>query len=195
MEQVLYFGDNLWHLREEIRDESVDLIYLDPPFNSKTQYNVFFKTPEGKASEAQAEAFRDTWSWTKEAELAFDEIVKGGGPIVPIIGSFRQFLRETDLMAYLVMMTSRLLELRRVLKPTGSIYLHCDPTASHYLKIIMDGIFGARNFQNEISWKRSSAHSDIKHPTRHIQDCRLLQWRICRREFAQVCQRQLNCLS
>jgi site-specific DNA-methyltransferase (adenine-specific) len=165
----LYFGDNLWHLAEHVDDESVDLVYLDPPFNSEAQYNVFFKTPEGGASEAQAEAFRDTWSWTSETELAFDELVRGGSKAVPVIGALRQYLKESDLMAYLVMMTSRLIHLHRALKPTGTLYLHCDPTASHYLKLVLDGIFGPASFKNEVSWKRSQPKS---HATRNFSNCR-----------------------
>ncbi len=151
----LYFGDNSWHLAESINDDSIDLVYLDPPFNSQAQYNVFFKTPEGEAAQAQAEAFRDTWTWTIETEAQFAAIVQSGGPIVPVIGALRHYLKEADLMAYLVMITTRLMHLHRALRETGTIYLHCDPTASHYLKLIMDGIFGPANFRNEISWKRS----------------------------------------
>jgi site-specific DNA-methyltransferase (adenine-specific) len=165
----LYFGDNLWNLRENVADESVDLVYLDPPFNSQAQYNVFFKTPEGEASEAQAEAFRDTWTWTHETELAFDELVRGGSKAVPVIGALRQYLKESDLMAYLVMMTTRLIHLHRALKSTGTLYLHCDPTASHYLKLVLDGIFGPPSFKNEISWKRSQPKS---HATRNFSNCR-----------------------
>lgn len=165
----LYFGDNAWHLAESIDDSSVDLVYLDPPFNSQAQYNVFFKTPEGDAAQAQAEAFRDTWSWTHETELQFSEIIKSGMPVVAVIGALRQYLKESDLMAYLVMMTTRLIHLHRVLSETGTIYLHCDTTASHYLKLIMDGIFGPTNFRNEISWRRSQPKS---HATRNFSNCR-----------------------
>ncbi|MEX2167421.1 MAG: DNA methyltransferase [Methyloceanibacter sp.] len=164
----LYFGDNLWHLGE-MSDESVDLIYLDPPFNSQAQYNVFFRTPEGEASEAQAEAFRDTWTWDDDTELAFDEIIRSGGAAVPVIDALRSYLKESDLMAYLVMMTSRLTHLHRVLRPTGTIYLHCDPTASHYLKLVMDGIFGPGRFRNEISWRRSQPKG---HATRNFSNAR-----------------------
>ncbi|MCW5696614.1 MAG: restriction endonuclease [Bauldia sp.] len=166
---TLYFGDNLWHLQENISDESVDLVYLDPPFNSNAQYNVFFKTPEGEASEAQAEAFKDAWTWTGDAELAFDEIIRSGGAVVPVLDALRRYLKESDLMAYLVMMTSRLIELHRSLKPTGTIYLHCDPTASHYLKLVMDGIFGPARYRNEISWRRSQPKG---HATRNFSNAR-----------------------
>jgi site-specific DNA-methyltransferase (adenine-specific) len=171
---TLFFGDNLWHLKEHIADESIDLVYLDPPFNSQAHYGVFFKTPEGEASEAQAEAFRDAWTWTKETELAFDQIVQSGSAAVPVLDALRQYLREADLMAYLVMMTGRLIELRRVLKSTGSLFLHCDPTASHYLKLVMDGIFEPTNFRNEIIWHRTPRKSLMKRwlPTNH--DCILV---------------------
>jgi DNA modification methylase len=161
---VLYYGDNLDILRNHIPDESVDLIYLDPPFNSNATYNVLFKEPGGESSEAQISAFEDTWHWGIESERALQEIaqsdiasneVKEFMSVLPkLVG------RRTDMAAYLTMMCVRLLELRRVLKDTGSIYLHCDPTASHYLKLLMDTIFGARQFRNEITWKRTSAHND-----------------------------------
>lgn len=157
----LYFGDNLDILREHIADESVDLIYLDPPFNSKKNYNIIFKSPKGHESEAQITAFEDTWSWGAQAEREYNELLaQPNTNVTEMIISLRRFLKESDLMAYLVMMANRLLELHRALKPTGSLYLHCDPTASHYLKIILDSIFGVENYQNEIVWKRTSAHSD-----------------------------------
>ena len=153
---ALYFGDNLHVLREEIRDESVDLIYLDPPFNSKRDYNVFLKTPKGHESDAQITAFEDSWHWGEQAEREFSELLRQQNTdVAEMIQSLRRFLKESDMMAYLVMMANRLLELHRVLKPTGSLYLHCDPTASHYLKIVMDAIFGAENYANEIIWKRA----------------------------------------
>lgn len=159
----LYFGDNLDILRTEIKQDSVDLIYLDPPFNSNANYNVLFKTPKGHDSRDQITAFEDTWHWGEHAEREFGEIVhQGNTDVAEMMQALRRFLGENDVMAYLTMMANRLLELHRVLKPTGSLFLHCDPTASHYLKIVLDGVFGARNFRNEISWKRSSAHSDTK---------------------------------
>ncbi|MBF0345987.1 MAG: site-specific DNA-methyltransferase [Nitrospirae bacterium] len=140
-------------LREHIADESVDLIYLDPPFNSKADYNLLFKEPAGSSSEAQITAFEDAWHWTQETESAFQEIVGTNlSNVANMMLSFRQFVGMNDMMAYLTMMCVRLIELRRVLKDTGSIYLHCDPTASHYLKILMDTIFGKSNFRNEIVW-------------------------------------------
>lgn len=161
MTNHLYYGDNLRVLRDSIRDESVDLIYLDPPFNSNASYNVLFKGPQGNESAAQIEAFDDTWHWTDSAEEAFGEVLRSGnGNAAEMLRAMRSFLGENDMMAYLAMMAVRLLELHRVLKPTGSLYLHCDPTASHYLKILLDAVFGARNFRNEVIWKRTSSHND-----------------------------------
>ncbi len=163
MTNTLYYGDNLTILREQVKDETVDLVYLDPPFNSNASYNVLFKAPDGHDSHAQMEAFGDTWHWTDAAELAFDEVMKyGNSDVAEMLRAMRSFLKENDMMAYLTMMAVRLLELHRTLKPTGSLYLHCDPTASHYLKILLDAVFGKKNFCNEISWRRSSAHSDAK---------------------------------
>jgi len=156
----LYYGDNLHVLRDHIADEFVDLIYLDPPFNSKRDYNLLFKSPKGHESEAQITAFEDSWHWGEQAEREFDELVHSPNTDVSeLMQSLRRFLGENDMMAYLTMMANRLLELHRVLKPTGSLYLHCDPTASHYLKIVLDGVFGKTNFRSEIIWKRTSAHS------------------------------------
>ena len=166
MTNTLYYGDNLDILRQHLPDESVDLVYLDPPFNSNANYNVLFKEQSGEASPAQIRAFTDTWEWTQEAVRTYEqEIITN--PSVPanvkdMISAFRQFVGGNAMMAYLVMMAPRLVELRRVLKPTGSIYLHCDPTASHYLKLLMDTIFGKENFRTEIVWKRTSAHSDTR---------------------------------
>jgi site-specific DNA-methyltransferase (adenine-specific) len=157
----LYYGDNLSILREHIADASVDLVYLDPPFNSNATYNVLFKAPDGVQSQAQIEAFDDTWHWTGSAENAYWEVLHGqNSDAALMLESMRKFLGENDMMAYLAMMAVRLIELHRVLKPTGSLYLHCDPTASHYLKILLDAVFGARNFRSEIVWKRTSGHSD-----------------------------------
>nr|AMK59516.1 DNA methylase N-4/N-6 [uncultured bacterium UPO68_UPO87] len=154
----LFYGDNLEILRNSIADESVDLVYLDPPFNSNASYNVLFKAPDGHESHAQMEAFDDTWHWTDSAERAFDEVIHSGNTdAAEMLRAMRSFLKENDMMAYLAMMAVRLIELQRVLKKTGSIYLHCDPTASHYLKILMDAIFGPTNFGNEIVWKRQNS--------------------------------------
>ena len=159
----LYYGDNLSVLRNDIASESVDLVYLDPPFNSKATYNVLFRGKSGEKSQAQIEAFEDTWHWGDEAERAFDEVMhSGNADAAELMRAFRIVLKENDMMAYLCMMGVRLVELHRVLKPTGSVYLHCDPTASHYLKLLMDAVFGANRFLNEITWRRSSAHSDSK---------------------------------
>ncbi|MBL0422396.1 restriction endonuclease [Ramlibacter sp. AW1] len=155
----LYYGDNLEVLRESIPSESVDLVYLDPPFNSKATYNILFRTPSGAQSQAQIEAFEDTWHWNESAEQAFDDVLQSGNTsVAEMLSALRQYLKENDMMAYLTMMTVRLLELRRILKKTGSLFLHCDPTASHYLKIILDGIFGVENFRSEIIWRRTGSH-------------------------------------
>ncbi len=160
---TLFYGDNLPILREYIADESIDLVYLDPPFNSSRTYNVLFKQESGEDSEAQIAAFEDTWHWNRAAAETYHELItQAPGHVGQMIGALRSFLGENQMMAYLVMMAARLVELHRVLKPTGSLYLHCDPTASHYLKIVLDTIFGPQNFRAEIVWKRSAAHSDAK---------------------------------
>src|SRR3984893_10384223 len=170
MANSLYYGDNLLVLRESIASESADLIYLDPPFNSNASYNVLFKAPSGEGSQAQIEAFEDTWHWNESAERAFDEVVTGPHSDASImLRAMRSALGEHDMMAYLAMMAVRLIELHRVLKSTGSLYLHCDPVASHYLKVILDTIFGPEQFRNEIIWKRTSARSD-SHKWNHIHD-------------------------
>jgi len=152
---ALYYGDNLKILREHIPDESIDLIYLDPPFKSNTDYNILFKEPSGESSEAQIIAFEDTWHWGNESEKALQEIIDSpiaSPKVKDLMNLLIGFLGKNDMMAYLTMMCIRLVELRRVLKDTGSIYLHCDPTASHYLKLMMDAIFGLKYFKNEIIW-------------------------------------------
>ncbi|MDD1451727.1 site-specific DNA-methyltransferase [Sphingomonas sp. H160509] len=152
-ENHLFYGGNLAVLRKEIADESVDLIYLDPPFNSNANYGILFKEPDGKSSNAQIEAFEDTWHWNETAEDAFDQVARSGSTkAFDLLNAMRGFLGDNDMMAYLAMMAVRLLELHRVLKPTGSLYLHCDPTASHYLKLLLDAIFGKRQIANEIVW-------------------------------------------
>ncbi len=159
---VLYYGDNLKILREHIPDDSIDLIYLDPPFNSNASYNVLFKEPSGKSSEAQITAFEDTWHWGVESERTLLEI-NNSKLVSPntkdMLNLLTSSLGRNDMMAYLVMMCIRIVELRRVLKDTGSIYLHCDPTASHYIKLIMDGIFGQQCFRNEVVWQRTNSHN------------------------------------
>jgi site-specific DNA-methyltransferase (adenine-specific) len=162
MANHLYYGDNLEVLRDNIRDESVDLIYLDPPFNSNATYNVLFRGPSGDASPAQIEVFEDTWHWNNAAEKAFDQVMHGpNADVADMLRAMRSFLKDNDMMAYLTHMAVRLVELHRVLKPTGSIYLHCDPTASHYLKVLMDAVFGFANYRNEIVWKRSTSHGNV----------------------------------
>jgi DNA modification methylase len=159
----LYFGDNLDVLRSSIKGESVDLIYLDPPFNSSATYNVLFASPKGHQSHAQIEAFEDTWHWGPQAEKEFSEILsQPNTQVAEVMRALRQFLGENDMMAYLTMMANRLLELHRVLKPTGTLYLHCDPTASHYLKIVLDAVFGVTLFQAEIIWQRTATHNDAQ---------------------------------
>jgi site-specific DNA-methyltransferase (adenine-specific) len=147
---TLYYGDNLGILRRYIKDETVDLVYLDPPFKSNRDYNVLFREHNGSRSATKIKAFGDRWEWNEESARVYQEIVEGGGRVSQAMQAFRQFLGDNDMLAYLAMMAPRLVELRRVLKPTGSIYLHCDPTASHYLKMLMDAVF--RHFQNEIVW-------------------------------------------
>ena len=156
----LYFGDNLDILRNNIPDASVDLIYLDPPFNSNATYNVLFHEETGQKSAAQITAFEDTWRWSLESESAYRDVVTNApGKLPGLLQAMRSFLGENDMMAYLTMMAQRMVELHRVLKDTGSVYLHCDPTASHYLKLLMDAVFGPENWRNEIIWKRTSAHN------------------------------------
>lgn len=161
---TLYYGDCLDVLRR-LDSESVDLIYLDPPFNSKRDYNAFFASTEYKDANAQITAFEDIWHWGEQAQTEYSALLQNpnaGALGETLMPTLRSFLSESDMMAYLVMIGSRLVELRRVLKNTGSLYLHCDPTASHYLKILLDGIFGHDNFRNEIIWKRTSAHNSAK---------------------------------
>lgn len=161
----LYFGDNLGILRHQIPVESVDLIYLDPPFNSNATYNVLFAEQNGTKSGAQITAFDDTWHWGVESEAAFDELVhQGVGPkkLADLLLALRSFLGSNDMMAYITMMAVRLVEMHRVLKPNGSIFLHCDPTAGHYIRLLLDSIFGPRNFRNEIIWKRSQPKGHAK---------------------------------
>ena len=162
-DNTLFYGDNLGILQEHIADESVDLIYLDPPFNSNRSYNVLFREESGAEAQAQITAFEDTWHWNSAAEQTHHDLVTLAPEAVSrMIAALREFIGANQMMAYLVMMAARLVELHRVLKPTGSLYLHCDPTASHYLKVVLDTIFGPQNFINEIVWKRTTTHSDAK---------------------------------
>jgi site-specific DNA-methyltransferase (adenine-specific) len=159
---TLYYGDNLDILQRYIKDESVDLVYLDPPFKSDQNYNAFFQEKDGSAAASQIQAFEDTWSWNQDAEAMYRKLTEQTGKVNEVMQAFMTFLGRNDMMAYLTMMSPRLVELRRVLKPTGSLYLHCDPTASHYLKLLCDAIMGKDNFRSEIIWKRTSAHSGAK---------------------------------
>jgi len=158
----LYYGDNLDVLQRHVDDESVDLVYLDPPFNSSATYNVLFAERDGTQAASQITAFEDTWKWDQAAARAYERVVESGGRVSQAMQAFRTFLADSDMLAYLAMMAPRLIELRRVLKQTGTLYLHCDPTASHYLKVLLDGIFGPERFLNEIIWKRTSAHSSAR---------------------------------
>ncbi len=172
MTNALYYGDNLTVLRDHVPDESVDLVYLDPPFNSNASYNVLFREKSGEESPAQIKAFTDTWEWTLESQRTYENEIMLN-PATPanvkeMVSAFRQFIGSNAMMAYLVMMTPRLVELRRVLKPTGSIYLHCDPTASHYLKVLMDSIFGKEQYINEIVWKRADSKGDTGQGAKHF---------------------------
>jgi site-specific DNA-methyltransferase (adenine-specific) len=178
----LYYGDNLDILRRYINDETIDLIYLDPPFNSKATYNVLFGNKDEPDASAQIQAFEDTWHWDHTAAESFREVVESGGDLSRAMQAFRLILNDSDMLAYLSMMAPRLVELRRVLKNTGSIYLHCDPTASHYLKILMDSVFGAKNFRNDISWCYRERERDIgKYNPKH--DCILFYVKDVKSEY------------
>jgi DNA modification methylase len=159
LKNTLYYGDNLDILRRYVKDKTVDLIYLDPPFNSNANYNVLFVEKNGSKAASQIQAFTDTWTWTQESESVFAEIAMAGGRVADCLRAFRTFLGECDMLAYLVMMAPRLVELRRVMKTTASIYLHCDPAAGHYLKMLMDATFGPEGFSSETVWKRAGAHN------------------------------------
>lgn len=164
-DNTLYYGDNLDILRRYVKDASVDLVYLDPPFNSNASYNVLYAEHNGTKAASQIKAFEDTWTWDQEAAAAYQSVVELGGKPSQAMQAFRTFLGETDMLAYLAMMAPRLIELHRILKPTGSIYLHCDATASHYLKMLMDAIFGQACFQNEVIWSYRRWPS----PSNHFQ--------------------------
>ena len=177
LENHLYYGDNLDVLRRYVKDESVDLIYLDPPFNSRQDYNVLFAERDGSRSSSQIKAFEDTWEWNQEAQRTYEELVEQGGQVADVMRAFRTFLKGSDMMAYLAMMAPRLIELRRVLKVTGSIYLHCDPTASHYLKMLMDAVFGPQYFLNEIAWRRTHSHGNVSRNFGSVSDILLVYTR------------------
>ncbi|GHG41699.1 restriction endonuclease subunit M [Sinomonas cellulolyticus] len=161
----LYYGDNLDVLRQYVPNESVDLVYLDPPFNSNRNYSVIFNRNGqfDNANSAQIEAFEDTWHWTPVTQKQFDDFINSApGPSADALSAFRILLGENDAMAYLVNMAPRLLELHRVLKPTGTLFLHCDPTMSHYLKVLLDAVFDAKFFRNEIIWHYSGWNKKLK---------------------------------
>lgn len=175
MRNRLYCGDNLDVLRHCIADESVDLVYLDPPFKSDQNYNLLFREKDGSKATSQILAFEDTWEWNLEAERNYASVAEKGGKLGQIMVQFRTMLGDTDMLAYLSMMAPRLIELQRVLKPTGALYLHCDPTVSHYLKTLLDSVFGPVGFQNEIIWKRHSAHaSPMIQKRAGFRGCRML---------------------
>jgi DNA modification methylase len=161
-DNVLFYGDNLDVLRRHVKDETVDLVYLDPPFKSDQNYNVLFAEQSGDRASAQIQAFEDTWHWDAIAARQYREVVVAGGKVSEVLQAFQLVLGNSDMLAYLTMMAPRLVELRRVLKSTGSLYLHCDPTASHYLRMLLDAVFGPECFRSEIVWKRTSAHSSAK---------------------------------
>lgn len=163
---LLYYGDNLDVLRRHVGAETVDLVYLDPPFNSNANYNVLFEEHGAKAA-AQVQAFTDTWTWDTDARADYEEIVERGGRVSDAMRAFYTMLGGSDMMAYLARMSLRLVELHRILKPTGSLYLHCDPTASHYLKLLLDSVFRPKNFVNEIVWKRQTSHNDAAQGAKH----------------------------
>ena len=167
-ENRLYYGDNLEILKRYIKDETVDLVYLDPPFKSQQDYNVLFAERNGSGAAAQIKAFEDTWHWDKSAAQAYEDVVTSGGRIAEAMQAFRTFLGTSDMLAYLSMMAPRLNELRRVMRSTGSIYLHCDSTASHYLKMLMDAVFGPKNFRNEIIWKRKTGRGETNRKARRL---------------------------
>jgi DNA modification methylase len=157
----LYFGDNLDVLKDHIDQESVDLVYLDPPFNSQENYNVLFKERSGAVVGSQVEAFRDTWKWEDGATNAYEDVMRFNGEVALVLKGYRTWLHQSPMMAYLAMMAARLIEMRRTLKSNGTLYLHCDSTASHYLKILMDAIFGVESYRNELFWRRSNPKSHI----------------------------------
>jgi site-specific DNA-methyltransferase (adenine-specific) len=167
----LFYGDNLHLMQQYFPDDCIDLVYLDPPFKSDQSYNVLFTERDGTQAAAQLRAFNDTWRWDQGSQRAYEAIVERGGRLSQALQAFRAFLGTSDMMAYLSMMAPRLQELRRVLKPTGSLYLHCDPAASHYLKMLLDATFGPEYFRNEIIWRRTNAHSDARLQFANQTDC------------------------
>ena len=188
---TLFYGDNLPILRDYIASESVDLVYLDPPFNSSRSYNVLFKEEGGQESQSQITAFDDTWHWGHQAEELYAELVTGiNGTVGLMIGALRGAIGENQMMAYLVMMAARLVKLHRVLKPTGSLYLHCDPTASHYLKIILDAVFGYQRFLSEIIWQRTAVKGDVHRKYGAVHDVLLVYTKSDQYNFKSVFAQQ-----
>lgn len=157
----LYYGDNLDVLRRHVKDESVNLVYLDPPFNSNASYNVLFAEKDGTEAAGQIAAFEDTWQWDQSAAATYEQTVEAGGAVADVLRAFRTFLGTNDMLAYLTMMAPRLVELHRALTQTGTLYLHCDPTASHYLKLLLDAVFTPGRFLNEVTWKRTHSHGNV----------------------------------
>jgi site-specific DNA-methyltransferase (adenine-specific) len=167
---LLFYGDNLPILRERVADQSVDLVYLDPPFMSGQSYSVLFREQDGPRAAARVHAFADTWEWSEEAEAAYGALVESGGQASQVTRALRTFLGTSTMMAYLTMMAPRLVELHRVLRPTGILYLHCDPSAGHYLKVLLDAVFGPQSFRNEIVWRRTGTHNDARRFA-NVHDC------------------------
>lgn len=162
-DNILYCGDNLDVLKLYQREETVDLVYLDPPFKSQASYNVLFKELSGRKAASQIKAFADTWTWDETSEPTYEKVVEEAPErLGRVLRAFHAYLGPSGMLAYLVMMAPRLVELHRVLRPTGSLYMHCDPAHGHYLKVLLDAVFGPERFRTEIVWKRSSAHSDAK---------------------------------
>jgi site-specific DNA-methyltransferase (adenine-specific) len=148
----LICGDNLETLRRCVGDHTVDLVYLDPPFKTDKAYNTTLVERRGSESESRTKVFEDTWQWDEAADRAYREIVEDGPERVSKAMQAFRLLLENGLLAYLTMMAPRLVELHRVLRPGGALYLHCDSAASHYLKVLLDAVFGREGFRNEIVW-------------------------------------------
>ncbi|MBW2086444.1 MAG: site-specific DNA-methyltransferase, partial [Deltaproteobacteria bacterium] len=182
-ENILYYGDNLDGLRRYVKDESVALIYLDPPFNTSQNYKALFREQNGSRSAARIETFEDSWRWDQASASACQEIADSSGRVGEVMQALRLSIGQNNLLAYLAMMTPRLLELKRVLKPTGAIYLHCDPAVSHYLKMLMDAVFGPLNYRNEIIWKRAQTKSRVKGRLSKAHDVILLYVKSRRARF------------
>jgi len=183
---ILYYGDNLDILHRYVADESVDLVYLDPPFNSNATYNVLFAEHHGEQAASQIKAFEDTWTWDLSAQWSYKNTVEAGGQVSKALQAFHTLLGPSNMLAYLAMMAPRLVELRRALKPTGSIYLHCDPTASHYLKLLLDAVFGPQFFRNEVVWQRTAAKGDARRKLGSVHDVLLAYGKTAEAKFRPV---------